>query len=107
MQTGRENMSRSTLTFLPKNKQVAAVAIGAFAMLAMAVPALTQEAPSKDEVFTLTTAILVPGKPLVSFDISWVDPVLKKYFLADRNNKAIEILDLTTSPPTLKQVVNN
>ena len=41
-----------------------------------------------------------------SFDISWVDPVLNKYYLADRSNKTIDILDLSTSPPTLKQVVN-
>ena len=42
-----------------------------------------------------------------SFDISWVDPVLNKYYLADRSNKTIDILDLSTSPPTLTQVVNN
>ena len=35
-----------------------------------------------------------------------VDPVLNKYFLADRSNKSIDILDLSTSPPTLTQVVN-
>src|SRR5262249_1740255 len=94
---GRENMNRSALTFLPKNK-LARMAIGAFAMLAMAVPAMTQEAPQKDEVFTRTTAIGVPGSskdnPFFSFDISWVDPALNqlKYFLADRNNKAIDVV---------------
>ena len=41
-----------------------------------------------------------------SFDISWVDPVLNKYFLADRSNKTVDILDLSTFPPTLTQVVN-
>src|SRR5262249_37898734 len=35
------------------------------------------------------------------------DPVLNKYFLADRSNKTIDILDLSTSPPTLTQAVNN
>ena len=54
IQIGREDMSRSAHTFLPKNKLVAGMGIGAIAMLAMAVPALTptQEAPKKDEVFT-------------------------------------------------------
>ena len=44
------------------------------AVLALAGTAWTGEAPKKDEVFTLTTAIPIPGSPLVSFDISWVDP---------------------------------
>jgi hypothetical protein len=75
------------------------MAVGAIALLAMAVPALTQEAPQKDEVFTLKTAIHVPGSPLVSFDISWVDPVLNggTYFLADRSNKAIDVVNPSTN----------
>jgi hypothetical protein len=85
---------------------MAGMAIGAIAMLAMAVPALTAEAPSKDEVFKLTTAIQVPataanpGGTFFSFDISWFDPVLKKYFLADRNNKTIDVVDPTDNSIT-------
>jgi hypothetical protein len=87
-------MSRAAHTFLSGNKQAARAAIGAIAMLAMAVPALTAEAPNKDEVFQVTTVIQVPGAAaFFSFDISWVDPALNKYFLADRNNKAIDVLD--------------
>ena len=41
IQIGREDMSRSAHTFLPKNKLVAGMGIGAIAMLAMAGPALT------------------------------------------------------------------
>ena len=89
-------MTKSFLTFLPKNEQIAGTAIGAFAMLAMAVPALAQEAPSKNEVFELKTAIQAPGgKPLVSFDIGWVDPVLNRYFLADRSNNQIDVVNPT------------
>ena len=33
--------------------------------------------------------------------------MLNKYYLADRSNKTIDIIDLSTSPPTLKQVVND
>ena len=96
-------MSKSPRTFL--NRQMAGMAIGAFAMLAMAVPALSQEAPSKDEVFTLKTAIQAPGAALVSFDISWVDPAVPTpnkgtYFLADRNNKAIDVVNTTNNSIT-------
>src|SRR5262249_33509597 len=38
-----------------------------------------------------------PGKALVSFDISWFDPVLNRYFLADRNNVAIDVVDPSTN----------
>src|SRR6266513_455054 len=96
-------------------KRTVGIAIGVIAMLAMAVPALSQETSGTDEVFQLTTVIGLnntgignPGgvRTFFSFDISWVDPVLNMYFLADRSNKAIEILDLSTSPPTLTQAVN-
>jgi len=100
-------MSRSRLRFLPNNKQVAGMAIGAIAMLAMAVPAASQPTEGVgEEVFTLKKAIAVPGSPLVSFDISWVDPVLNggTYFLADRSNKAIEVVDPTSL--SIKQFVN-
>jgi hypothetical protein len=91
-------------------------AIGAIAVLAMAGPVLSQETSGTDEVFQLTTVIGLNNTGLgnlsnnsptfFSFDISWVDPVLNKYYLADRSNKTVDILDLSTSPPTLKQVVN-
>jgi hypothetical protein len=88
-------MSRSAHTFLWKNKRMAGMAIGAIAMLAMAGPALCAEGPNNDEVFGVTAVIQVGTVPFFSFDISWVDPTLNKYFLADRNNKAIDVLDPT------------
>jgi hypothetical protein len=87
---------------------VAGLATGAVAMLAVAVPALSQPEGSgdnfkKDEVFKVTTVIQVPGAAaFFSFDISWFDPKLKKFFLADRNNKAIDVVD-ATSPDAIKQ----
>jgi len=95
-------------------------AIAALA-LAMAVPAVSQETSGTDEVFQLTTVYGLNntgiGNPPIgtpphanttffSFDISWVDDVLHKYYLADRSNKTIDILDLSTLPPTLTQVPN-
>ena len=47
-------MRRAAHTFLAKNKQMAGMAVGAIAMLAMAGPALSQK-PREDEVFQLTT----------------------------------------------------
>src|SRR3974377_259148 len=49
-----------------------------------------------DEVFSQTKAIAVPGNPLVSFDISWVDS--GTYYLADRSNKSIDIFNSTSDP---------
>jgi hypothetical protein len=91
-------------------------AIGVVAMLTMAAPVLSQETSGTDEVFQLTAVIGLNNTGIgnlpngsttfFSFDISWVDPVLNKYYLADRSNKTTDILDLSTNPPTLKQVVN-
>jgi hypothetical protein len=106
-------MSRSAHTFLPKNKLVAGIGIGAIAMLAMAGPALTdnEKGSKKDEVFEVKAVIQVPGAALVSFDISWFDPVLKKFFLADRNNSTIDVVDpkgfaITQFPPQKYAGVN-
>src|SRR6516165_823735 len=101
---GREMMSRSAHRFLSKTKQVAGMAVGAIAMLALAGPALTDDnedgnSSKKDEVFKVTTVIQIPAAAgntagtFFSFDISWFDPKLKKFFLADRNNKAIDVVD--------------
>jgi DNA-binding beta-propeller fold protein YncE len=53
-----------------------------------------------DEVFKVTTTINIPGNPLASFDISWVDPSLHAYFLADRSNKSVDIIDTATKTVT-------
>jgi hypothetical protein len=39
------------------------------------------------------TAITIPGNPLTSFDISWVNPNRAEYYLGDRSNKGITIID--------------
>src|SRR6266567_2935612 len=40
-----------------------------------------------------STAIAIPGNPLRSFDISWVNPDRAEYYLADRSNAGIDIID--------------
>jgi hypothetical protein len=37
--------------------------------------------------------ISIPGEPLNSFDISWIDQATGMYFLADRSNKGIDVVD--------------
>lgn len=37
--------------------------------------------------------ISIPGEPLNSFDISWIDQATGMYYLADRSNKGIDIVD--------------
>jgi hypothetical protein len=39
------------------------------------------------------TAIAIPGNPLQSFDISWVNPDRAEYYLADRANSGVDIID--------------
>jgi hypothetical protein len=78
---------------------MAGMTIGAIAMLALTGSALTEEESEskKDEVFKVKAVIGVPGvSAFFSFDISWFDPVLNKYFLADRNNNTIDVVDPTT-----------
>jgi hypothetical protein len=71
------------------------------------------------------TAIQIPGNPIRSFDISWVNPDRAEYYLADRSNKGVDIIDtrnnvfkktiggfigiklLTTGPNAGKAVDNN
>jgi hypothetical protein len=51
-----------------------------------------------DEVYAPSAAITLPnGQLLTAFDISFDDPVLETYFLADRTNKAIDVVDTRTN----------
>src|SRR5262245_11672219 len=53
--------------------------------------------------YALVGAIAPPaGDKITSFDISWVDPVRKRYYLANRTSKAVIVIDTTTN-----QIVGN
>src|SRR5260221_712872 len=52
-------------------------------------------APSNTETRCLT-AVQIPGNPLRSYDISWVNPHRAEYYLADRSNAGIDIIDTRT-----------
>jgi hypothetical protein len=69
--------------------------------LIVIVPALVLSAgtaSAADEVFKATTAITLPnGQNVISFDISYVDPVIGVYILADRTNKSVDVIDTATN----------
>jgi len=81
---------------------LAGVAASVAALLA--VPSLTplSAAPAGDEVFVSAGHVTVPGSPLAAFDISWIDPNLVEYMLADRSNAAIDIIPLILNPPVFQ-----
>jgi hypothetical protein len=59
-----------------------------------------------DRASRLIKTIPVPGGPMYSFDISWVDQARQLYFLADRSNKAVDVVDAKTDT-FLKQIQPN
>jgi hypothetical protein len=81
--------------------------IAVAALLIMPNLASAQEASAKDEVFAPISAspVFLPAasKPLVSFDISWVDSVLGKYFLGDRSNRSVDVIDTDSKISSLIQ----
>ena len=72
--------------------------------LLAAAPLLIGTAASADEVFSARTVVTLPGtQKVTSFDISFVDPVVGLYLLADRTNKSVDVID-TTSNSVLVQL---
>ncbi len=46
--------------------------------------------------YKLVHTIAIPGNPLAVFDISSIDPALGLYFLPDRSNSALDVVDIST-----------
>jgi len=59
--------------------------------IALAPVACAVEAAS--QTIQIVATIQVPGNPLKSFDISWVDPASHRYYLADRSNSSIDVVN--------------
>jgi hypothetical protein len=49
-------------------------------------------APANTQTKCLT-AVQIPGNPLRSYDISWVNPNRGEYYLADRSNSGVDVID--------------
>ena len=72
------------------------VGAGALATSGAALAACTGPgAPTTTET-KCRTAVIIPGKPLQSYDISWVNPHRAEYYLGDRSNFGIDIIDTRT-----------
>jgi len=59
---------------------------------AMADPCTGPGAPTNTQT-KCVTGVFIPGNPLRSFDISWVNPQRQEYYLGDRSNAGIDIVD--------------
>jgi hypothetical protein len=86
--------------------QSAALAGTLFAGVSLATPALAQPcegpgAPATTETRCLT-AVQIPGNPLRSFDISWVNPTFNQYYLGDRSNAGIDVVNTVSNAFTLR-----
>jgi hypothetical protein len=83
----------------------------ATAEAALAQPCTGPGAPTDTETKCLT-AIQIPGAPLRSFDISWVNPFLNQFYFADRSNAGIEVINTASNTFKLRLtgfvgIVNN
>ncbi len=91
---------------LQKRAQLAGVIIAASlttaGTTALAAPCTGPGAPTTTET-KCKTAIAIPGAPLQSYDISWVDPQRGEYYLADRSNSGIDVID--TKKLTFKRTI--
>jgi hypothetical protein len=74
------------------NRRRSVVSVACAALSLAAATAVLGEPASPGPVHLLAT-IQVPGNPLTAFDISWVDPQTHTYYLADRSNSGIDIVD--------------
>ncbi len=79
---------------------------GRFAALAMclalAIPVLTGvRGQAQGQSYSQIALIKIPGVPpatgAFSYDIGWVDPGTHRYFLADRTNNGIDVIDTTSN----------
>ncbi|HLZ29398.1 MAG TPA: cytochrome C nitrite reductase [Chloroflexota bacterium] len=68
------------------------VALLAVTLTSASATAATVPAPAPVRI----DKIAIPGKPLKAFDISWVDSASAKYYLANRSNGTIDVIDALT-----------
>jgi hypothetical protein len=88
-------MSRAYGVLRASIRKYSALAIAVVALLVVE-QAVAEKPP--DEVFAVTTVITLPSpQKITAFDISFVDPVIGEYFLADRTNKAVDVVDTATN----------
>ena len=67
----------------------------AFALTGMLLVGPTANASSVANSTVRLAKIAIPGKALRAFDIGWVDPAAARYYLADRSNASVDVIDTT------------
>jgi DNA-binding beta-propeller fold protein YncE len=98
----QHRISRALLTKYSGPAALATALSLAAASGTLAAPCTGPGAPTTTETECLT-AVQIPGNPLRSFDISWVNPDVSEYYFADRSNAGIDIID--TKKNTFKQTI--
>src|SRR5579864_3083640 len=93
---------RVTSAVLLAVSTVFGVASLAASAAALAGPCTGPGAPTTTQTKCLT-AVQIPGNPIRSFDISWVNPDRAEYYLGDRSNAGIDIID--THNNTFKRTI--
>ena len=68
------------------------VLVGLAVVLTVGVASAEEHGRNRGPISLLTT-VPIPNSPLVVFDISWVDPDTQRYYLADRSNAVIDVID--------------
>lgn len=69
----------------------------AFPVVLMVAFGLSVSPAWADSSFSRIAVIQVPGAPLRSFDISWVNNPSQTYYLADRSNARLDVVDARTN----------
>src|SRR5690349_5428904 len=79
----------------PSRNSIAAVLSGAATLAASgaAFAACTGPGAPTNTQTRCLTAVQIPGNPIRSFDISWVNPDRAEYYLGDRSNSGIDVID--------------
>jgi DNA-binding beta-propeller fold protein YncE len=81
-----------------------ALALVGLSATSLVVSAQTQPSSTSQSIMPNTTVkigkIAIPGKALRAFDISWVDSASAHYYLADRTNAAIDVIDVNNDEVT-------
>ena len=78
----------------------------AFAMVPAAAQVAAPAAVGPTGGYARLRTIMLPGNPLLTYDLSFVDPVLRQYYLADRSNAGIDVID-TVSNRFVMRVTGN
>jgi len=90
--SARFTFRNSIAAMLAAPALVGAVSLAISGAALAAPPCQGPGAPTNTET-KCWTAVQIPGNPLRSYDISWVNPHRGEYYLADRSNAGIDIID--------------